>query len=40
MIRLNNMTVKTSWSLVLLGFSLIIVMIGGLSIYTSHQSRQ
>ena len=32
MIRLNNMTVKTSWSLVLLGFSLIIVMIGGLSI--------
>ncbi len=38
--RLNNMTVKTSWSLVLLAFSLIIVMIGGLSIYTSHQSRQ
>lgn len=38
--RLNNMTVKTSWSLVLLAFSLIIVLIGGLSIYTSHQSRQ
>ncbi len=40
MIRLDNMTVKTSWSLVLLAFSLIILLIGGLSIYTSHQSRQ
>ena len=38
--RLNNMTVKTSWSLVLLAFSVIILLIGGLSIYTSHQSRQ
>ncbi len=40
MVWLNNITVKTSWGLVLLAFSLIILLIGGLSIYTSHQSRE
>jgi len=37
---LDNMTVKLSWSLVLLAFSVMILLIGGLSIYANHQSRQ
>ena len=37
---LDNMTVKISWGLVLAAFGVMILLLGGLSVYASHQSRQ
>ncbi len=37
---LDDMTVKRSWDWVLLGFSVMILVLGGVSLYASHFSRQ
>ncbi|ASK34516.1 methyl-accepting chemotaxis protein [Alcanivorax sp. N3-2A] len=36
---IDSMTVKLSWGLVLLAFTLLILFVGGLSLYASHYSR-